>query len=497
MKNWMIKGLVCLFAVLGPSAQAQEAVYPFWNSNQILPQHTSGEQPALTFSYSLTSQKEKEAEKRSQDVVHLWEEFDLITTEDVQKLTDYRLCRVFSWKITESDFANESCYADPAFRPLELQNRFYLAEILSRLQKADKKPSHLKDKFWQEQELGVQVEASNPLTRKTTPDGTEWLLGKQVIAKISKAGTALDPKERQPLARFLARNLTLHPQVRRAILESGILPSRIEVTRQGLEGGIRQDIHIFSNVSRTKAPYPLAANLTSNLYTKAQEETPSGRMWRSSLKAATGAENQSRPTLDALIAQMKSASARKNSLETTLLFLKITQIYQGAIGANPETLKKIRAAYLDIQSELGTGDAEALWIANKLAGEKGEGKEREDIARYLATANDLDKLDFGTFRYLTFSNLENMTTGSEKWDPKISQAMPETTDRFRIHIAAQPWGSNAYYDFGNYLFGQFAPFEAWQMWDMGRAIDPDATAALMGGITAFEASLRQQQPDSF
>lgn len=497
MKNWMIKGLACFFLMSGPAAHAQETVYPFWNSNQILPLRASGEQSALSFRYSLTQQKEKANESRTERVVILSEDYDLVTTDETQMLTDYRVCRVFAWKTTETDFSNQSCYADPAFRPLELQNRLLLAAIITGAMGKKKQSSKLEAQFWQEQELSVQVEPSNPLTRKTTPEGTEWLLGKQSVAKISRTGTALAPNERQPLTRFLARNLTLHPQIRRDISDSGFLPARIEITRQALAEKQSTDIHVFTNVARGKSSYPLPANLKSDLYKKAEEESLSGRMWRSSLRAATGADSQGRPTLDTLIAQMKAASARKNSLETTLLFLKITQIYQGAIGANPETLQKIRAAYLAIQAELGTGDSEALWVANKLAGDRGEGKEREDAARYLVTASDLDKLDFGTFRYLTFNNLETMTKDSETWDPNIKKVMPQPSDRFRIHIAAQPWGSNAYFDFGNQIFGGYDAWEAWQIWDMGRAIDPDAADALMGRITAFEANLRKQQPDSF
>ena len=493
----MITSLACLIGLVAPSVQAQETVYPFWNSNQVLPLRASGEQTALRFSYRFTQQKEKESENLTQRAVRLGEDYDLVTTKDTRILTDYRLCRVFIWKTTETDFANQSCYADPAFRPLELQNRFALVDLLSGAMGKDKQPTKLEARFWQEQELSVQLEDSSPLTTKVTSDGTEWLLGQQVVAKISKSGLVLNPKERQPFARFLARNLTLHPQVRRAIMDSGILPARIEVTRQAMAGETSKDIHVFANVELITGPYPLPANLTSDLYKKAQEETPSGRMWRSSLKAATGADNLNRPTLDALLEQMKSASARKSSLETTLLFLKITQVFGGEISANPTTFQKIRAAIVAVQSDIGAGDAEALWIANKLAGERGEGKEREDLARYLANASELDKLDFGTFRYLTFSNLENMTKDSEKWDPKIKQAMPERADRFRIHIAAQPWGSNAYFDFGNQIFGEYDPWEAWQIWDLGRAIDPDASDALMARIKRFEGNLRKQQPDSF
>ena len=131
MKNCLITGLAYLFLIFGPAAHAQEKVYPFWNANQILPLRASGEQSALNFSYSLTQQKKKANESSTERVVSLSEDYDLVTTDDTQILTDYRVCRVFVWKTTETDFANQSCYADPAFRPLELQNRLLLAEIMA------------------------------------------------------------------------------------------------------------------------------------------------------------------------------------------------------------------------------------------------------------------------------------------------------------------------------------------------------------------------------
>lgn len=507
MKNRVLNRVLSLALVLFLSlpagyAQAQERILPHWSSDQILAKRPTGPQDALSFKFETLHQEADKADTLTTAKVRLWDGFDSTASEDSETITDYQFCRVFQWRRMETTFNHTSCYADPAFRVIELYNRFYLRDIMdgaaAMADDAAKKgkPVRKTPDFWLEQEMGVQVKKSTPLAARQTPKGVEWRLVDEVAVFVSAEGVPIAVTDRQRIARFLSGNLQLHPQVRKAILESGTLPLEIQVHHRGL-GAPSKDVYRLSEFSRVQERYPLPANLTSNLYRLSEGNTPAGRMWRAGLNAATGANGAKRPTFDALLQQMKDAAARKSALETTLTFYKIIQVYFGALERDPALMERLREAVAEVMPYFGTGEAVPLVKANDLAGDAGKGPEREASARFLMEATKLDKLDFGTYRLMTFSNLVNTTEDVDTWAPEIRKNMPSREDALYQHIAAEPWGSNAYFDLGSSRYGEFNPWEAWQIWDLGRAVDPDWPATLMSGVSNLEARIRADQPDRF
>jgi len=117
--------------------------------------------------------------------------------------------------------------------------------------------------------------------------------------------------------------------------------------------------------------------------------------------------------------------------------------------------------------------------------------------RYLSNADNLDKIEFGTFRYVTFANLVRISGGTKKWDKAIFEKMPSLTDGYWKHIAAYPWASNAFKDLGDTWYVQFEAFRAWEAWDLGRAVDPDWPRGSMQSVTKLEQNIRSAMPDNF
>ncbi len=116
--------------------------------------------------------------------------------------------------------------------------------------------------------------------------------------------------------------------------------------------------------------------------------------------------------------------------------------------------------------------------------------------RNTAGATELDAMPFGTFRYITFANLvSNSDTG--KWDPAILAAMPSVEDCFWKHIAAYPWTSSVFKDLGNRELSGYQTGKAWQAWDLGRAVDPQAANGAIADVAKLEAWVRAGHPDAF
>jgi len=142
--------------------------------------------------------------------------------------------------------------------------------------------------------------------------------------------------------------------------------------------------------------------------------------------------------------------------------------------------------------------AAALWQTQDLAGNPRATGDRQGAARYLAGATALDRMPFGTFRYLTFANLVRVSPESSKWDPAILKLMPTPlVDNYWTHIAAYPWAANAYKDAGDAYFSNYDTPNAWLAYDLGRAVDKEWQSGPMATLAAFEQQLRSTQPDFF
>ncbi|EGF90533.1 hypothetical protein ABI_35560 [Asticcacaulis biprosthecium C19] len=191
------------------------------------------------------------------------------------------------------------------------------------------------------------------------------------------------------------------------------------------------------------------------------------------------------------------AAAADRPMVAVMTFFGAAQIHYGRLMEDPEAKAAFKYTLPSLKSAMQAPAAADFMTASALAGEKGKGQEREDAARYLARANDLDALPYGAFRYVTFANLVNETEDAAKWDPSIQAAMPSRADCFWRFIAAAPWTANTYYDLGNTLYGEYDMPKAWRVWDLGRAADPDWKSSLMRGVPQLEARLRRDFPDSF
>lgn len=464
---------------------------PHWSSDQVRAARPLNPETVLVFDVRIEETGGSQGRQVQSTTVALAPTFTHIVGGGVHTLYDHALCRVFTWSDGKPVFQSLSCYALPSFFGQELQNRRYLAQVLTA-----EGAKAAADPYWPEAELGVQDEAKDRLQRRDSPGGAEYRLGNEVVVKVMGLTTPLSAAESRSLARYFANQQPLHPQVRRDLNSGSVLPERLEI--ESRMGG--RDSHktlTITNARRIQMSLPLPGGLTSDLYERAKAETVFGRGVRQALAGIDGKAKPEKPTFDALLTSMKGASSQGRSSEVMLLFFAMTQQY-GSEFSGPRG-QTVRSQVLPLFTEAkADATASMLWDASNLAGDARRPGDREAVARSLANATDLDRIPFGTFRYVTYANLFRMTPQAEKWDPAIRNAMPrDLVDNYWTHIASYPWAGNVYKDAGDTYYAAYDPANAWLAFDLGRAIDPDWRAGVLSGLAAYEDKLRLNEPDFF
>ncbi|MBW8880521.1 MAG: hypothetical protein JF615_03585 [Asticcacaulis sp.] len=489
----MKRVVLAILLLWAPAVVAAPQPTPDWGSDRVRAERPVAGQDSLVFDYIATAQPEQgEALARHGEAI-LAGDFNVYVTAGEYVLDDFRLCRVLSWREGQAELDNSSCYAAPALRVTEMLNRKQLDKLLTDAAPDKTTPGAL-DLAWSEQELATQVRTADPLTAVVKDDETQYWLGQAVAARISRHGFAFTAAEKPAVARYLARHVNIHPQVRRAILASGVLPDRIVIMQHGGAGPSVETI-AFSNFRRTRTAYPLPDGLTSTFLPQAGDASRQARAVTQAMAVIAGT-GPARPDFQRLLDQVSQAARDGKGMQGALLIFELTQVHTGALSRD-EGMARLRGIGDAVQSVFRSDEAKPLVDAGRLASDRGAGPEREVAARYLAGAKDLDSLQFGTFRYVTYANLARYSDDSQTWDKDILNSMPSLTDCYWTHIAAAPWGANVYKDLGDTYYADFDMESAWAAWDLGRAADPDWASGVMTSTADFEGQLRAGQPDSF
>lgn len=436
-------------------------------------------------------------------------DFVFASIDGHNQLDDFSLGRTFTWRNGQDTIDNQSYFWQPAFRLIELSNRKILHDAVQVLRDNPEFPDQLNDPFWAEQELGVQGKTSPRLVTSKDSDGVVWHLGDKAVGKASRKGFRLSGTESKSILRSFSRHFIFHPQIGAAIAASGALPERLELARfqpvphtassTAATNRLQESTEIikFLSVQRTRAAYPLPSGLAASISHEAQGSTAEARALKRAIDALSGLASPPRPSFQDIADQIRSACAANRALEAVLQMLMLTQQYGGTFQSDRKRQKLLQELMPSLRRQFQAPASAEFLHAIGLAGSRGEGSDREKAAYYLANADDLDTLPFGTFRYVTFANLACGTKDANKWPKAIFEKMPSPTDCHCVHIAAYPWASPAFKDLGDMYYSSFDMRKAWLWWDLGRAIDPDWRLNSMAEVGRFEEHLRKTIPDHF
>jgi hypothetical protein len=468
--------------LLAPAAQAAELkAPPFWSSDQVRAARSLDPEPALIFD---VRDVDGSAPAKDQTVTLAASFTAAIGGES--SLEDWTLCRAFTWSPGAKAMTSMSCFAWPAFRVWEIANRTGLNQITK------------SDLYWDEVELGIQREKVDRLQKSGQGSDIEYRHGDKVVIRISGALAQLSPEEAHRLERFIAGHIHLHPQARHDLEQLRVLPAKIEIqVAIPSRSAPHQETLTFSNIRRAPEPYPLPAGLASDIERAKWADTPAaGRGIHEAVLAAQRKSAIPRPTLSELVSSMTAAANAHHGMEALMRFLELTQLYAGQLQSSEGAgaLAQLKAVLPGVVED---PEAKPYWAASSLAGDASAAGDREAAARYLAGAQ-VDKLPFGTFRYVTFANLVRGSKGTDKWDKAIFKAMPNPlTDGYWIHIAAFPWSANAYKDLGDTYLEGFDSFHAWLAYDLGRAADENWKSSVMNSVDDLENRMKAGLPDYF
>ncbi|MDC7675746.1 hypothetical protein [Asticcacaulis machinosus] len=483
---WGISAVICQAATVSPD----------WDAPRIRGAR-SAEAPTIEFSYQKEVRFKDGAVQTESGKVTLASDFIYVEAADARYLDDFALCRTMTWKATDTEFNNDSCFVSPAFRILELKNRRYLQSLLN-MATGDKKSAQETKlaSYWPEQELAVVDKTSLPLVQSQAGEQIVWSVEDEAVARLSNAGEPFSDAERKAIARYFARHVGLHPQILKAVLENGQIPHGIAIESNHANRRATETIR-FSNVRRLTAQYPLPAHLKPAIVRMSEGNTVYASGLKSSLKAIAGTMESPKPGFDEALTQMQSAAASDQMEQALMWFFLITQQYTAELQPDSGRLAKIRALGPVLTKTIEGPKTTQFWQASNLAGSTEVSEGREAAAKYLAGAKQFDGLRFGTFRYVTFANLVRTSKGTDRWDKAIWGSMPSLKDCYWIHIAAYPFASNAFKDLGDHHYSNYEMDRAWQAWDLGRVVDPDWRSGAMASVGEYEARLRAQEPNFF
>ncbi len=487
-------------AAAAPVSAQPAAVGPTWTSAQIRDARPLAPEPMLAFDVRQETTSTDSAVRTETSRVVLAPDFVLVTSGRTHTLDDFALHRTFIWSDGAPSFASLNGHAQPAFRAAELANRKFVQAVLTHLQGTTGKslgPSN-DSSYWREAELGISDPPDTPLTLRPTGSGTDFLLGSDPVVQASGQAVALTGSDRRPLLRYFALHLPLHPQVRHALADARALPARL-VVQAHLLNRKRTIVFTLSGATRATIAYPLPAGLQPDVEEAlGASGTGSAPGMRAALDVIHGRYTKPKPAADAMLAALRKAETDGRSMEVWLWFNAYLQQY-GFQLKGPDGQATIQALAPLIRAALQDPQVARFAAASALSGAAPNASgDRQEAARYIASAKSLDALPFGTFRYVTFANLVAGAKDAGKWDKAIFAAMPSpVVANYWTHIAAYPWSANAYKDAGDAYFRSFDTPKAWTAFDLGRAVDPDWRSSNLKSVANYEAVLESKEPDFF
>lgn len=239
---------------LSPARAGDVAPHPEWTSAQVRASRPAAPEQALVFDLRTETHGADGPVRVETATVTLTPSFTYVAAGRERILDDYALCRILTWSDGAPGFHNTSCYAQPAFASFELVNRARLHGILARAGPAAEAEVADLAPYWSEAELSFQTTTQAPLALTRTEGGREYRLGEDAVVQITGTAARLDGDERRRVARFLARHVHLHPQVRRDLVADGVLPARWEdETRFASKPG--REVLTVSNLHRAELAF--------------------------------------------------------------------------------------------------------------------------------------------------------------------------------------------------------------------------------------------------
>jgi len=466
------RGIRCLAltAVLAGVASAAPRSSPADGTDVVLGQHT-----ASGAEYRLTYRLESDGKPTETVLLGVGAGYDYQDDSTGHTVRDYALGRVY--RVTpDRRFINDSLYAQVWFRSVELENRVRLAGAL-KAAGIDKKTdasgnsvASMSDPFWQETALGL-IHPTWPrprLERRQDGDRTRWLIGADEVVAVRYASEPA-PQAVRPGLKLLWRQVErMHPQ----ILEE--LTAGTQVLQELWAKAPRGPAFVHSHWTLLHAEWIEAAGfpLPRALAAAPTVTTPAYPDVFATL-AASVAAHAAPPAPSVYVARVEDAVRRNAVFEAYLWVVEMDLAGGERPAACGDSDPRPSCSLMRrIGPALKADPRTALMTA-------GHAPDLADRAR----VDDVPNAYVSRLLWAT--------------QPRGKGVTPEQPESDLLEALRASPVANFTKDTGDFYARSWRPFEAWQVWDLGRLMAGHHDGDLLGSIDSLETQLEQTLPGYF
>jgi hypothetical protein len=383
---------------------------------------------------------------------------------------DYRVRRIFRVS-PNSQFINDSLYAEVWYRRAELENRAMIAAALSKSGIDVGKSLAAQDPFWAESELGLTTSKfARPSLQRTEIKGRiAWRTNDDEVLAVRYRQDAVPQELRASLRRLWPSIAAIHPQIADELAESGRLPEELWVKEIDHKAKSFESSHwTLTHGEWTKqTTYPLPPHLQA----VASESRGAYPQIFQTLVTAV-ADKRTPPPADVYRARGESAIAHGAGLEALVWVLEM----QLAAGVSANCAPPAASDFCDLAAKAGP-----------LA--------KQDSRTAVAFAKQSPDAD----QRAQFDSLPNAYVLRLLWAtrPPGKGIKLEDSEVDLLHALQASAVANFCKDTGDFYAMAWQPFAAWQVWDLGRFMAGHTSGDLLDQVDTMEAEVARREPAFF
>ncbi len=455
-----IRGVVtfaCLCAVFlftGSSAWAIETVLQY----SLTETHTpSAEQ---------SKKKQKETQLASKKEVVLGDGFFSVKEKSLQRIYDFKKHRIHYLDHQAKTRTEISLFADPAFRINEFQHRMRMDEVVV---KAGGLP--LEDLFTLESIFGVESESKKV---KITEDAPEK--GKIKFLSADKIVSEIILNEKYPLPaggmfnRFLVYDNSLHPLIRKRIIEKQLIPVEIQNSLQSMDGTDRFVLTLNNLKTQPDRGFDIPLNYA--LSKKKPGAGPAAGTLEKLIQSAKSKTKSLKHDKEWFLNYAREAAKKKNYLDAALSVFEYG-LQTGDQQTTSEEIQKLAVHQKD------DNEVDRFFRSLGIAGP-------EQAQRAILELGKLDR------KKLKRAHMIDIMIANQQ---SVLGQNAEAQKRMLGALKSNPYIAGAYKDLGDMFYAGFDMVSAWMCWDFARKQAPEHF--MLKPISDYEADLLKNFPDFF
>ncbi len=389
--------------------------------------------------------------------------------EGVRKLVfDFHNKRVI--KINDSDkvYSDTSLFSDIGFRYMEFQNRLYLRNILNKASERSTGKTLSSPGIFNIESLFSMAKPGSSeqlITENKKEHGVEYSFNKETVVECKFSSRPLSDLEVSLFEKYLIYQCHLHPQIRKAIISTKLIPKYLKYSFKNSGKKIYVEMNLVKLSTEQRDSYVVPANYTK-IYALPNKE------------------------LASLIDKIMSGKGSVRRMEKSD-FIKIADdlMYKGSY---------FDAMLVLFECGLQTGEGSPEKV-NEVMSAGGKDDERWNIFLQCLDSKDRESAE-KAMKTLESISRENLTHGYVVdiviADNKVLLGdFDKAKELFLKVLEANPYIAGVYKDLGDPFHSSFDMVSAWQCWDTARFLYPNHK--MLQQVNEYEQWLVKNFPDFF